>query len=305
MQQSGAGRAPVPGTSTSGKVIQFPLTRLVIAMVVVIVTFFVLAPTVGGLPIVGTVDFLVIAPAVIFVYAAYVRLVERRAATELSASRAPSELGLGVLLGAAWMAATVGIIWLLGGYEFTWTYAWSAVFAAFASAIVAGVWEEILFRGVIFRITEEALGTWLGLAVSAIVFGLVHLMNPSATVTGAAFIVLEAGILLSALYVLTRRLWASIGTHAAWNFVQGGIFGVTVSGTEAKAGLLSAEPVGPVLLSGGEFGVEGSIVAIVLGLVLGVYFFARAVQRGRIVKPFWQRRNVVVRNGEALTQQVS
>ena len=107
--------------------------------------------------------------------------------------------------------------------------------------------EEIAFRGVLLRITEEALGTWLALALSAAVFGAIHIFNPDATVVGGVFIAIEAGIFIGTLYILTRRLWVPLGLHAAWNFTQGGIFGIPVSGSGASAGLLSAEPIGPVL----------------------------------------------------------
>jgi uncharacterized protein len=313
MQESDTGRTPVSGRSRLNRVIQFPLVRLFIALVAVYAALglaaFVPGPStqdvLGGEVGFGVLPLLSLAAplATILAYVAYVRVVERRPVTELAVSRAPVELGAGVLLGACYMSATVGIIWLLGGYEFVWTHAWSVLFAQLLSiGISAGVIEEILFRGILFRITEEALGTWLALALSAAVFGAVHIFNVNATVVGAVAIAIEAGILLSALYVLTRRLWVSIGLHAAWNVTQGGIFGVPVSGNEASAGLLSAEPVGPVLLSGGEFGAEGSIVAMVLGLILGVYFLVRSVQRGRIVRPFWQRRDIS-RKREALSQQ--
>ena len=312
MQQTEGGRKPVPGRSRLSRVIQFPLVRFVVAVVVVnaavnLARFLVPSFSVGD----GTgrgVDFglyslytLVMTLVTLFSYAAYVRVVERRAVTELSLSRAPKDLGLGILLGAGFMAATVAIIWLLGGYEFTWTYAWAGVFAALLSAILAGVGEEIIFRGILLRITEEGLGTWVALAISAAAFGAVHIFNPDATVVGAAAIAVEAGIFIGALYILIRRLWVCIGLHAAWNFIQGGIFGIPVSGTGASAGLLSAEPVGPVLLSGDEFGAEASLVAMVLGLTLGIYFLGRAVKQGRIVQPFWRRRSIV-RNGETLSQ---
>ena len=295
VQQSGSGGAPLRGRKR--------LSRVIIAAVVALAIYFLVA-TVPGFWILGWVGvgglslltFVVVFVA-IFAYVAYVRVVERRAITELSLSRAPAEVGVGVLLGVGYMAATLGLIWLLGGYEFTWTYAWTGVFVSLLVGLLAAVGEEIVYRGILLRITEEALGTWLALALSAAVFGAGHVFNPDATVVDTVAIAVEAGILLGAVYVLTRRLWVCIGLHAAWNFTQGGIFGVPVSGTGASMGLLSAEPVGPVLLSGGDFGPEASVVAVVLGLALGIYFLGRAVKQGRIVQPFWRRENTA-RKGE-------
>jgi hypothetical protein len=101
--------------------------------------------------------------AAYLVYRAYVCLVEKRAATELSG----------------------------------------------AGAFV----EEIVVRGVVFRITEERLGTWAALAVSVVLFALLHLAGPGATVTSTVVVGAEGGVLLSAAYVLTRRLWLPNGIH--------------------------------------------------------------------------------------------
>jgi membrane protease YdiL (CAAX protease family) len=72
--------------------------------------------------------------------------------------------------------------------------------------------------------------------VSSLVFGLTHLMNPQGTLQGALFIAVEAGILLAAAYMLTRRLWLSIGFHMAWNYTQSAIFSGIVSGNDAQQG---------------------------------------------------------------------
>jgi hypothetical protein len=126
------------------------------------------------------------------------------------------------------------------------------------------------------------------LVISAVVFGFLHLIYPNATLVAAVAIALEAGILLAAAYVLTRRLWLAIGIHFAWNFTQGGIFGVAVSGNQAR-GLLQSTLTGPELLSGGAFGAEASLFAILVCLAAGVYLLWRAWRKGSFVTPFWRR----------------
>ncbi|MGB5078440.1 MAG: CPBP family intramembrane glutamic endopeptidase, partial [Sphingorhabdus sp.] len=93
---------------------------------------------------------------------------------------------------------------------------------------------------------------------------------------------------LGAIYMLTRRLWAAIGLHMAWNFTQGGIFGVAVSGFETS-GLLKPVMEGPDLLTGGAFGAEASLPAICLCTATGFYFLYRAYRSGRFVFPSWHR----------------
>jgi hypothetical protein len=146
---------------------------------------------------------------------------------------------------------------------------------------------------VIFRISEESLGTPLALALSAAIFGLIHLFNPHSTLWGAIAIILEAGIMLGAAYILTRRLWFPIGIHFAWNFTQGGIFGVAVSGSRST-GLLRGTLSGPDWLSGGEFGAEGSAPAIVLCATAGIVLLAIARRKNHFVQPFWRRRVVQI-----------
>jgi membrane protease YdiL (CAAX protease family) len=218
----------------------------------------------------------------------FVRVIERRSVIELSFKNSLAELASGVLIGALLFSVTIGILWLLGYYKVIGTNPWSAMLSWLVLAIISGVSEELLFRGILFRVVEEALGTWLSLAISALIFGLFHLANPNATLWGAIAIAIEAGIMLAAAFVYTRRLWLPIGIHFAWNFVQGAIFGVAVSGNEAK-GLFQSTLGGPALLSGGAFGAEGSIFAVMVCLVAGGYFIWRSYQQGKFIKPFWNR----------------
>jgi hypothetical protein len=157
--------------------------------------------------------------------------------------------------------------------------------------VIAGFTEEIIFRGVIFRITEDSLGTWIATLITALLFGLVHLMNPNATWTAALSIAVEAGGLLAAAYVTTRRLWMPIGLHFAWNYSQGGIFGVAVSGQPVN-GLIKSTLTGPELLSGGAFGAEASIFAVLIGTTMTIILLAVAIRRGHIVAPFWSRKRM-------------
>ena len=112
--------------------------------------------------------------------------------------------------------------------------------------------------------------------------------QPGATVVSTLAIALEAGVLLAAAFMLTRRLWMAIGLHAAWNFTEGGVFGASVSGG-TPYGLLRSRFTGAPLLSGGAFGPEASIVAVVLCLSAGIAFCVYARRRGRFIVPFWRR----------------
>lgn len=284
-------------TGTWWKILRFPLTRIVIAIIFFALPRILVGNGLGAirrwlslgtsLPfdiLTYTIDGL----AVYFSYRFYVRLVERREATELALQGAAREAALGGALGVVLFTATVAVLWLSNSYHVAGFNSAMILIPVLASALSTGFTEELVFRGIIFRITEEGLGTWIAFAVSALLFGFVHLNNPNASITSAIAIALEAGLLLGAAYILTRRLWLAMGLHASWNFTQGGIFGVTVSGTESH-GLFQGSLEGPEWLSGGEFGAEASAVAVIVCLIAFVALMRIARQKGQLLKPAWRR----------------
>ena len=114
---------------------------------------------------------------------------------------------------------------------------------------------------------------------------LLHLASPHATVISTITVGIEGGFLLSAAYVLTRRLWLAIGLHFGWDFSQDAVFGV---GSGAQ-GLVQGELSGPVFLSGGSAGIEGSVVALLFSLGVGAYLLVRVNQRGNFISPSLKR----------------
>jgi membrane protease YdiL (CAAX protease family) len=217
------------------------------------------------------------------VYAGFVRLIERRRVSELSLTGMGRELGVGLALGAALYTACVLILMVPGIYRIDGLNPVVFMLSAIPMALASGVFEELLFRGALFRILEEWLGSWIALAVSSLVFGFVHLLNPDATMLGALFISVEAGLLLAAAYMVTRRLWLSIGFHIAWNYTQSAIFSGIVSGGVSAPGLIRATIEGPVALTGGSFGLEASLVAFLLCTGTGIVLLVMAIRRGNVV----------------------
>lgn len=222
-------------------------------------------------------------------YLAIVHFVERRSPSELSLGGMGRELGIGLLVGAGLYTGAVLILMLLGIYRIEAMNPVSFMLTALPMAVSSAFFEELLFRGVLFRIFEEWLGSWVALAISSLVFGMMHLANPAGTLQGAIFITVEAGILLAAAYMVTRRLWMSIGFHFAWNYTQEGIFSGIVSGGESDPGLFKSVIEGPDVLTGGSFGLESSLVAFLLCTTTGVVLLHMAVRQGKIVPLFGKR----------------
>jgi membrane protease YdiL (CAAX protease family) len=283
-----------PAPTRWRRVLTFPLVQILVAFLFVAISFAVVSTPINLFVTDKTlkrVGALLLAAVAIGSYTAYVRVMEKRTVTELSTRGAALELGTGLALGVVLFSVTIGILAGLGVYQVTGQNGWQSMLAFLPVCIFAGFFEEILIRGILFRILEQWLGSWSALAISAIIFGALHLFNPGATVFAGAAIAIEAGVLLAAAYMLTRRLWLCIGTHIAWNFTQGGIYSVAVSGGEGK-GLLQSKLVGPEYLTGGAFGAEASVVALVVCLAAGIGLLVMAIRKGHVISPPWARKVV-------------
>jgi len=277
----------------------FPIIRIVIgiglialasSIVPLLALFLPISPEPPDFLLEGLYTLLSVGAALV-AYFAFVRIIERRPVTELGAYGLLTELGQGTLVGVCLLTAVIGVLWLLGYYQVVSANNIQSMLPFFFISVSSGVIEELMIRGIVFRIVEEYLGSWWALALSALLFGFLHGANPNATWFSSLAIALEAGILLGAAYMVTRRLWMVIGIHFAWNFTQGGIFGVAVSGYDL-GGWLESELSGSTLLSGGEFGVEASIFAVFICTALGLYYVRRAVVRQHIIAPIWKRRSL-------------
>ena len=240
-------------------------------------------------PVKSVQHILALAVAGFALYIGFAHWVEQRFPSELALPGMGRELGVGLLIGAGLYTACELILMALGIYRVEGLNPLRTMVPAIAMAVSSSVFEELLFRGVLFRSVETWFGSWAALVVSSLVFGLSHLLNPQGTLEGALFISVEAGILLAAAFMLTRRLWLSIGFHLAWNYTQSAIFSSIVSGNEAQQGLIRSTVKGPTLLTGGQFGVESSVLALALCTTTGIVMLVMAARRGKIVPPAWKR----------------
>ncbi|MBW6440059.1 CPBP family intramembrane metalloprotease [Actinoplanes hulinensis] len=223
------------------------------------------------------------------VYYGVVRATEKREVTELAGRAAVSGLIRGTLLGVSIFAAVIGVIAAGGGYRIIGLGddPVNAVGLIGFMAVAVTV-EELIFRGVLFRHLEKLTGTWPALAVSALVFGGMHLLNENATLWGALCITISGGGMLTSAYAATRSLWLPIGLHFGWNYAQSAIFGSAVSGNGVQQGLLDSESTGDALVSGGQFGPEASVFTVVAGVLVTTVFLWLAHRRGNLMT---RRRN--------------
>ena len=285
------------------KLLEFPLVAMVIGIAVVIGTMAIaynlvamLLPDTAPDTRVLVVD-VIAAGGLILAYKLVIARLGDDKRDELPLKGAARETAIGLGYGIALFTLIVAVAALLGVYRVEGYGGTSGLVPALiANALFPAVSEEILFRGIVFRWIERFAGTWAGLIVSSALFGVAHLFNPAATWTSTIFIAVEAGVLLGGVYMLTRNLWLPIGLHAAWNFTQGGIFGVPVSGLPDH-GLIESRLQGPEILSGGPFGLEASIIALVVATAAGIWFVVRAIRAGHVVGPMWSREKQIAAKG--------
>jgi uncharacterized protein len=228
---------------------------------------------------------LVAAMACALGYWVYVNRVERREVSELGASGALIEsargAGLGVLLGLL----TLAPLWGLGVYRIEGWGDGLSLLKQMPEMLLVAVMEELLIRGVIFRIAERAWGSQRALVGSTVLFVAAHLPGDISLL--GVLVTAAASLALTAAYQLSRRLWLPIGMHFAWNYLFSAVFSVPVSGHEAN-GWLRGSMSGPDWLSGGAYGVEASGVALLVWTVASALLLRRAHTRGQFM-PSHQR----------------
>jgi len=255
----------------AGRIMRFPLVWMVIGIAGV---GLVSTLSLGG-PALGLVG----AAAAVAVYWAVMRYVARRDTPEIARRGAVPQFLIGSAIGLVFIGASILAVLTEFSFSRASGNALSIVASMAAVSLGAAVTEELLFRGLALQALEQVFGRWVALAVTALLFGFLHLSNPAATVWSSVAIAIEAGVLLGAAFLWRRNIWLVVGLHWAWNTAVG-LLGIPVSGHPAE-GLLVTLPTGPDLVTGGEFGLEASIVPVIVSLLLAVPMLMAAVRRSR------------------------
>jgi uncharacterized protein len=211
-------------------------------------------------------------------YWVYANLVERRDVNELSCSGAMGEWARGAALGVLLSMLTLGPLWGLGVFRLEGVGDGFRLVMMIPEMVLVAVFEELLIRGVVFRIAEEAWGSRRALLFATVLFVAAHL--PGEISLMGVLVTAAASVAFTAAYQLSRRLWLPIGMHFAWNYLFSAVFSVPVSGHEAKGWLLGSMS-GPEWLSGGAYGVEASAMALIVWVVASALLLRLALVHGR------------------------
>jgi membrane protease YdiL (CAAX protease family) len=273
--------------SIFNKIFYYPITRIVVGFSAIILAI--------GLSQFGTSRLLKLlqvsdglkkvilsleAPAVaLLVYVLVYTYYEKRKINELKISALPGYLLLGAIIGIGLQSLVIVVMYLLGGYTIVSINPVSYILPGLLIAITSGIIEELLLRGVVFRIINEKWGSVIALSVSALIFGALHLANKNSSLYSALAIAIEAGILLGACYLYSGNLWMPIGVHFGWNFAEADLFGGVLSGNTISKTLVTAKFTGSQYLTGGDFGPENSVPSILICTAAGIIFLWLAYKK--------------------------
>lgn len=225
----------------------------------------------------------------VLAYWVYARAVEKRPATELRAG--PGSIALGGLSGGLLIGFAMLLLFAAGVYAVTAVPGPQAGLWGVAGLIVvAATLEKIVFRCILFRILEGAVGTLPALWLQSGVFAVLHIANANGEADSAAVVVtMVSGVVIGAawtmVFVISRNLWVTAAHHAAWNLMIV-LVGLPLSGLEHWRGvaLLHSAYRGPAWLTGGLFGPEDSLVTILLVAASLVAMIAWAGRRQHLVR---------------------
>ena len=284
---------------TLRRILHFPLTRIVLGsavclLVTVAVNSLILKPILGQLPIgqdsARAIRLGLALPLVLATYYWLFKWYERREVAELAWRHLPKEGLFGFLGAVAPISLVILVLHMSGCYEIISANGklLRLVYPLIVVTCLVAI-EEVLFRGILYRITEASLGTSLALIISGSLFGLMHVTNEHANLIS----VLSAGsggLLMGAMFSLTKRLWGPIFFHMGWNLAQV-FYGTEVSGMDEFLAYspLRARLRGPEMLSGGAFGPENSVITLALVLLLFAGVIHQARRKGQVIKPYWRR----------------
>ena len=283
-------------TTTKRRIINLPLTKIILGLLLCFTAYILAQQLVGKVLDLTTVDKnyrnlikgILSSSFVILTYIYFYSKFEKREIGEFSSKGIKKNILLGLLIGTALQGLTILVICVWGKFQIISINPFSYIITPFAVAFSVAIFEEILLRGIVFRIIEEKLGSYISLAISAIIFGAAHLLNPDSSLISTLCIGI-VGFMFGAAYIYSRSLWLPIAIHFSWNFVQSGIFGAITSGNEKTSSLFNTNISGDNLITGGAFGPEGTIQATIFWLLVSVILIVLITQQNKLIKPFWKR----------------
>lgn len=201
----------------------------------------------------------------------------------LSIKKRSKDILYGLLAGLGMMSTGSCLLYFSGNLTYeSISFNFIGLLQAILLFVFVSINEEVLVRAYILRNMMKSMNKYIALALSSILFMALHLLNPGLSIVAILNLFL-AGILLGIGYIFTKNLWFPLALHFSWNFFQGPIFGFEISGVNTDS-FLSHRLQGSDLLTGGRFGLEGSLLATVLCLIAIFIFWNVYKKQDFIIK---------------------
>jgi uncharacterized protein len=277
--------------ATIKRVLYFPITKIIIGIVVcfslfVVIQNFVLKPFFYSIiqdksianPIIHCVSFIVLLAAYYYLF----RLYDKRKITELSIKYLLKEMFGGFFFGFFTISLSIFILYLLGYYQAISISTAHYSIKFFTVLMFAAIVEDLFHRGLIVRVCENWLGTNLTLVIAMLVEMQLHIYNPNTNLF-SLFLYLIWGFTMGMMFIYTKRIWLPFFFHLGWNFSQP-FYGSNLTGLNDMGSIIQSKFNGPELLTGGSVGIEGSIFTASFLLFIGIALYYLAKKEGKIVK---------------------
>ncbi|MER5757841.1 CPBP family intramembrane glutamic endopeptidase [Streptomyces sp. NPDC002082] len=272
---SGPDHGPAGRSGRFGRIARSPIGWLLAGVAGVGLVSGLTATGPGPVPVLG-------AAAAVAVYWWVMHRVAGRPTPEIARHGAVREALLGGGIGLGFILVPVLLLTACGGYSFSWAgrgfipVLWTTVMVQLGGSIT----EELLFRGLALQALEQMWGSRAAVVITSLFFGTAHLGAAEATLWSALAIAVEAGVLLGAAFLWRRSIWFVAGVHFTWNAAEQ-LLGIPVSG-HTPEGWFTLDVHGPAFLTGGGFGLEASIVPVLVGAAIAIRMLRRAHRSGGI-----------------------
>lgn len=272
------------------KVLHFPITKIIVGIAVpfslfVIIQNFVLKPffysIISEKSIADPIIIFISSILLLVSYYYLFRLYDKRKITELSLEYLPKEMFRGFIFGFSTISLSIFILYVLGHYQtFSITTAHYSA-RMFTVLLFAAIVEDLFHRGLILRVLENWLGTNIAIVIAMLV-ELQHISNPVSSLLSLPLYLIW-GFTMAMMFIYTKRIWLPYFFHVGWNFSQP-FYGSNLTGANDFGSIIQSKFTGPELLTGGAFGIEGSIFTPTFLLLIGITLYYRAKREGKIVK---------------------
>lgn len=217
----------------------------------------------------------------------YCRFIEKRPLSSMGMrkNKAVSDYLTGMLIGLGMFSGVVLINVISGAMSFKGINPdlnIGLLLIYLCAWLVQGMSEEFIFRGFLMNSIGGKHSMFSAVVISAIAFSIAHILNPGATVL-ALVNIFFFGAFMSLYMICFDNIWGVCAIHSLWNFSQGNLFGISVSGTGSGETLfLTESPESKAVLNGGTFGAEGGISTTIILIISFAILFAYMLKTKKI-----------------------